>query len=83
MLQCGYQSKKLLHPFSITVSVNKFTSCDSQAAAKISIFDLIDIDTVCNIVKTVDKVRDRSFACTGGTHKGNFLTRIGIEGNVI
>ena len=49
--------------------------------AQISFFDLVDVDTVISdltvldIVKTVDQVGDRGLSCTGGTDKGDFLTR--------
>lgn len=62
---------------------------DTQRLPQIRFFDLVDIDavitdlTILNIIETVDQVRDRGLAGTGGAYKGNLLARGGIQFDVV
>ena len=62
---------------------------DPQRPAQIRLFDLVDIDTVIPdlsvlyIIKTVDQIGNRSLAGSGGAHKGDLLSRIGVHLNVM
>ena len=56
----------------------------TKGMAQIRLFDFVDVDAVVadfpvlNIVKTIDKVRDRRLAGPGGAYKGNLLPRCRI-----
>ena len=56
----------------------------AERTAKVCFFYFIDVDTViadfavCNIIKTVYQVGDRSLTCTGSADKGNFLSGLCI-----
>ena len=62
---------------------------DSQRAAQIRLFDLIDIDIVIadfsvrDIVKPVDQVRNRGLARACSTYKGNLLSRLRVQRNMM
>ena len=62
---------------------------DTQRLPQIRFFDLVDIDavitdlTILNIIETVDQVRDRSLAGTGGAYKCNLLTGLCIHLDVM
>ena len=62
---------------------------DAQGAAQVRLFDLIDIDTVIadfavgDVVETVYEVGDGGLACTGGTDKGDLLSRFGPQADVV
>ena len=62
---------------------------DAEAAAQICLTDLIDVDAVVadlavgNVVKAVDKVRDRRLARTGRADEGDLLAGFGVERDVM
>ena len=62
---------------------------NTKRMTQIILFDLIDIDAVisylsiCNIIKTIDQIGNRCFACSGGTDKSNFLPRCRKHINVM
>ena len=64
--------------------VDSFLQNDAERAAKIGFFDLVDIDAVItdlavgDIIEPVDQVGDGGLAGTGGAHKGDLLTGVGI-----
>ena len=62
---------------------------DTQRLPQIRFLDLVNIDavvtdlTILNIIETVDQVRDRSLAGTGGAYKCNLLTGLCIHLDVM
>ena len=62
---------------------------DTQAAAKVRLLDLVDIDAVIadlavvDIVEAVDQVGDGRLAGAGGADKGQLLARFRIQGDVV
>ena len=62
---------------------------DAHGTAQIILFDMGDVDAVvedgavANVIEAVDEVGDGGFAGTGGTDKGHFLPRLGVEVDVV
>ena len=58
---------------------------DTQGTTQIRLSDLVDVDavvtdlTILNIIETVDQVGDRGLTGSGGTDKGNLLSRLRIQ----
>lgn len=62
---------------------------DAKGAAQIVLADFFDVDAivedgaVVDVVKPVDQVGDGCFACPSGADESDFLSRFGIEGDVV
>ena len=61
----------------------------AQGMPQVGLFDFVDVDaivadfTVVNVVEAVDEVGDGGLAGTGGSYKGDLLTGLGVEGDVM
>lgn len=62
---------------------------DAEGAAQIALADFFDVDAivedgaVVDVVKPIDQIGDGGFSRSGRANEGNFLSRLGIEGDVV
>ena len=62
---------------------------DAQRTAQVVLADVLHVDAVkCDlagrdVVKAVDEVGDRRFACAGRADKGDFLPGLGVEADAV
>lgn len=62
---------------------------DAEGAAQIVLADFFDVDAivedgaVVDVVKPIDEIGDGGFACPGGANESDFLSRFGVEGDVV
>lgn len=62
---------------------------DAKGAAQIVLADFFDVDAivedgaVVDVVKPIDEVGDGGFSRSGRANEGNFLSRLGVEGDVV
>ena len=61
----------------------------SKRSSKICLLDFFHINPIISntsalhIIKTVDQINDCRLSCASRTDKGNFLTRLGIETDLL
>lgn len=62
---------------------------DAEGATQIFLADFFDVDAivedgaVVDVVKPIDQIGDGGFACPGGADESDFLSRLGVEGDVV
>lgn len=62
---------------------------DAEGATQIVLADFFDVDAivedgaVVDVVKPIDQIGDGGFACPGGADESDFLSRLGVEGDVV
>ena len=61
----------------------------TQRAPQVRLLDFININSIVadlavgNIIKPVDQIGDRGFACAGGAYKGDLLSRLSPETDIV
>ena len=62
---------------------------DAERVAEVRLFDVVDVDAVISnlavgdVIKPVNEVCDRSFACAGRADEGELLAGLGVKGHVM